>query len=248
MENKKEIKFQFKDLDQEGLDILDVISAATKFNKWIYDTVSPFCNGKILEIGSGLGNISTFFIQEKKDITLSDIRGNYRSALEKNFDLKEDSVHNIDIAHPDFRNTYPTLLNSFNSVFALNVVEHIENDELAIQNMYQLLKPGGEMCILVPAYQSLYNDIDHSLEHFRRYNKKSLSKLMGKYAPVKKAFYFNATGIFAWWFSGKILRQKTIPAGEMKLYNTFVPVFKIVDKFSLNRLGLSVICVVKKPL
>lgn len=248
MENKQEIKFQFKDVDQEGLEILDVISAATKFNRWIYDTVSPYCKGKTLEIGSGLGNISTFFIQDKKDISLSDIRENYRKALETNFDLKQDSVLNIDIAHPDFTASYPTLLNQFDSVFALNVVEHIENDDLAIQNMLTLLKPGGEMCILVPAYQALYNDIDLSLEHFRRYNKKSLSKLMGKYAPIKKVFYFNATGIFAWWFSGKILRQKTIPAGEMKLYNAFVPLFKVVDQITFKRLGLSVICVIKKAL
>jgi len=248
MEKNKEIKFQFKDLDQEGLEILDVISAATKFNRWIYETVAPHCSGKILEIGSGLGNISAFFMKDQKDITLSDIRANYRTALESNFNLKENSVLNIDIAHPDFTTTYSTLLNSFDSVFALNVVEHIKEDELAIKNMYQLLKPGGEMCILVPAYQALYNNIDHSLEHFRRYNKKSLSALMGKYAPIKKAFYFNAAGIFAWWFSGKILRQKTIPAGEMKLYNAFVPVFKIVDIIGLKRMGLSVICVIQKPL
>lgn len=247
MENKKEVKFDYKDVDQEGLEILDVISAATKFNKWIYDTVAPFCSGRILEIGSGLGNISTFFIEDKKDIHLSDIRENYRNALASNFDLKENNVLDIDIAHPDFSKTYPTLINSFDSVFALNVVEHIKDDDLAIKNMLDMLKPGGEMTILVPAYQSLYNDIDLSLEHFRRYNKRSLSTLMGKYAPIKKTFYFNATGIFAWWFSGKILRQKTIPAGEMKLYNTFVPIFKLVDKISFNRLGLSVICVIKKP-
>ena len=104
------------------------------------------------------------------------------------------------------------------------------------------------MTILVPAYQALYNAIDLSLEHFRRYNKKSLTALMSKYAPVQKAFYFNSPGIFAWWISGKILKHKTIPSGEMKLYNTFVPVFRIVDKLVFKRMGLSVICVIKKPL
>lgn len=244
---KKEIKFEFKDVDQEGLEILDVISSATKFNKWLYEAIAPFCSGTILEIGSGLGNISAFFIKDKKDIVLSDIRANYRQHLETNFQLNEKKVLNIDIAHPEFKNIYAPILNQFDSVFALNVVEHIENDEAAIQNMFHLLKPGGQMTVLVPAYQALYNDIDLSLEHFKRYNKQSLSRLMGNYAPVQKAFYFNATGIFAWWFSGKVLKHKTIPAGEMRLYNTFVPFFKIIDTLTFKKIGLSVVCVIKKP-
>jgi 2-polyprenyl-3-methyl-5-hydroxy-6-metoxy-1,4-benzoquinol methylase len=246
MDANAEKKFVYKDVDQEGLEILDVISSATKFNKWLYETVNPFCKGKILEIGSGVGNISDFFIQNKQNIFLSDIRSNYRTILENKFNLSSDHVLNIDIAHPHFEITYNTLLSSFDSVFALNVVEHIKDDELAIKNMLSLLKPGGEMTILVPAYQTLYNDIDLSLEHFKRYNKKTLSALMGKYAPIKKTFYFNATGIMAWWISGKILRHKTIPAGEMRLYNTFVPLFKIIDKMILSRMGLSVVCVIKK--
>jgi hypothetical protein len=55
--------------------------------------------------------------------------------------------------------------------------------------------------------------------------------------------YFNFIGIFGWWFSGNILRKKTIPDGQMKLYNTLVPIFKIVDKVMFNKMGLSVISV-----
>ncbi len=247
MSAKKELKFEYKDVDQEGLEILDVISAATKFNHWLYEAVEPYCKGKILEIGSGLGNISDFFVKDKKDIYLSDIRANYREALQIKFKNNDHPVLDIDIAHPDFNNSYSGLLGRFDSVFALNVVEHIKDDDLAIKNMLSLLKPGGQMIILVPAYQALYNDIDVSLEHFRRYTRKSLSALMGRHAPVQKTFYFNATGILAWWISGTIFRHKTIPAGEMKLYNTFVPVFRLVDKLVFKKLGLSVVCVIKKP-
>jgi 2-polyprenyl-3-methyl-5-hydroxy-6-metoxy-1,4-benzoquinol methylase len=247
MSLNNEIKFEYKDIDQEGLEILDVISSATKFNRWIYKTIAPECSGSILEIGSGVGNISDFFISAQTNIVLSDIRANYRDILEKKFQLDTKRVLDMDIALPDFTTKYSSLLGSFDSVFALNVVEHIKDDRLAIQNMYHLLKPGGQMTILVPAYQSLYNDIDISLEHFKRYTKKTLGQLMGEFAPIKKTFYFNATGILAWWISGKLFRHKTIPAGEMKLYNTFVPVFKIVDKMIFNKVGLSVICVIKKP-
>ena len=247
MNKAEQKKFEYKDVDQEGLEILDVISSATKFNHWLYQIVTPFCTGKTLEIGSGVGNISDFFITDKKDIYLSDIRENYRDILQSKFKLDSHHVLDIDIAHSDFDTVYAPLLSSFDSVFALNVVEHIKDDDLAIKNMLSLLKPGGQMTVLVPAYQALYNDIDLSLEHFKRYNRTSLSKLMSKHAPIKKSFYFNATGILAWWISGRILKHKTIPAGEMRLYNTFVPVFKFIDKIVLKKLGLSVVCVIQKP-
>jgi hypothetical protein len=37
-----------------------------------------------------------------------------------------------------------------------------------------------------------------------------------------------------------------IPEGQMKLYNFFVPVFKIIDRFTRKILGLSVIMVGKQ--
>lgn len=241
------MKFEYKPVDEEGLEILDVISAATRFNDWMYRAVAPHCSGKILEIGSGVGNISTCFLRDKKDLYLSDIRENYRSILKRKFDLDEQHVLDIDIARPDFTQAYSSLLGTFDSVFALNVVEHIENDRLAIANMLHLLKPGGQLTVLVPAHQFLYNGIDRSLEHFRRYNKRSLSALMKDHAPLKELFYFNATGILAWWIGGKLFRHDTIPEGEMKLYNAFVPVFKLVDAVTFNRIGLSVIGVIQKP-
>ena len=46
--------------------------------------------------------------------------------------------------------------------------------------------------------------------------------------------------------TGKILRKKQIPGGQMNLYNTFVPVIKLIDKLILETVGLSVITVGQK--
>ena len=77
--------FSYKDIDQEGLDTLMAISGADAFNKWMYEATSPFLKGSILEIGSGIGNISSQFILHGKTITLSDIRSNYIRHLQTNF-------------------------------------------------------------------------------------------------------------------------------------------------------------------
>ena len=94
---------------------------------------------------------------------------------------------------------FKNYIGTFDSVFAFNVVEHIEDDKLALENCYKLLKPGGHVVILVPAYQSLYNRFDKELEHFRRYTKKTLKAVISsaRFDIITKR-YFNFMGIFGW--------------------------------------------------
>jgi SAM-dependent methyltransferase len=242
------MKFEYKDLDKEGLSILDTISAADKFNKWMYETIVFFCSGTILEIGSGTGNISQYFILNNKNIFLSDIRLKYRDILKSKFNLDDTRVFNIDVIHSDFCNSNSELLGKFDSIFCLNVIEHIKDDNLAIENIMKLLKVGGKLTVLVPAFQLLYNGIDTTLQHYKRYNKKTLIKLMSRHGSLIKIFYFNSIGILSWYISGKLLKNTTISKGKMSLFNFFVPVYKLVDKLLFQKIGLSVVCVIKKTI
>lgn len=230
-----------KEIDLEGLETLNVIEKANKFNKWMYETIKPYCKGRILEIGCGIGNISEFFIQDSQEIVLSDLRDNYLEIVSKKF---SNPVLKIDLVDAEFESKYEDLLNTFDTVFALNVIEHIENDKQAIANCKKLLKKGGNLIILVPAYQFLYNSFDTELEHFRRYTKNSLENIIQhNQLKIKKTFYFNVIGILGWFFSGSILKKKTIPEGQMGLFNKLVPVFKMADLITFKKIGLSVICI-----
>jgi 2-polyprenyl-3-methyl-5-hydroxy-6-metoxy-1,4-benzoquinol methylase len=239
-------KFDYKPIDQEGMEILSVIEKADKFNAWMYQTIKPFCKGRILEIGSGIGNISQFFLKDNFQITLSDIRDNYCDILREKFKQpgKTVEVINVDLVDPDFDSKYKQFIGTFDTVFALNVVEHIENDKLALKNINKLLAPKGVVIILVPAYQALYNGIDKGLEHYRRYTQ-SMTNAVVESADFKIIHeqYFNAMGIPAWYISGKLQKNNTIPEGQMGLYNKLVPIFKIIDKILFNKFGLSNISV-----
>lgn len=239
------MKKEIKEIDLEGLVTLNVIEKADHFNEWMYDIIRPNCNGRILEIGSGIGNISQFFIRDKQEIVLSDLRENYCEIIKQKY--PNNTIIKIDLVHNDFDNEYKNLIGTFNTVFALNVIEHIENDVLAIANCKKLLKFGGKLTILVPAYQFLFCDFDVELEHYRRYTKSSLNTIIDKNnLKRKKTFYFNFIGIFGWFFTGKILKKKTIPEGQMGLFNKLVPVFKLADFLTFRKIGLSVICVSEK--
>jgi len=235
--------------DQYGEETLQVIGKAHQFNHWMYETIKPFCKGKILEVGSGIGNISRKFINDKYSIQLSDFNPVYCATLEKEF--KDNpyflGVDKIDLNDPNFDEKFKDLMGSFDTIFALNVVEHIPNDILAIQNCKKLLKKDGHLIILVPAYQFLYNDFDKSLGHVKRYTTKSLSRVFSSaQLNIIHKKYFNLIGILGWFWSGTLTRRKVIPGWQMKIYNWLIPISKVVDKVTLNSVGLSAVVVGKK--
>lgn len=234
------------DADPVGEETLAVISQADAFNHWMYSTIRPWCQGKIFEVGSGLGNLSQFFLEKEQSIYLTDLREGYCDQLQEKFGDNPNclGINQVDLVATDFETRYVDLLGKFDTVFALNVVEHIEDDQLALTNARLLLRKGGRAVILVPAYQALYTGMDEALGHYRRYTASTLAETFDKAGlKVVHQQYFNAMGILAWWISGKLQRNTQIPGGQMRLYNTLVPVFKMIDMLVFKRFGLSTIAV-----
>jgi SAM-dependent methyltransferase len=235
-----------KEPDEDGQLTLEVISKANRFNQWMFETIEPYCSGKLLEIGSGIGNISKFFLEQGYQIALSDIRQNYCEYLQQKFSHQSNLIDilQLDLVDAEFQNKYEPLREKFDTLFSLNVIEHIEDDALAIKNASYLLKKGGRLIILVPAYNWLFNHFDKALGHFRRYNRKSLIELfVQNRLKIRHVQYFNLAGIPGWFFSGRIQKNKTIPGTQMKFYNQLVPFFRILDKITINVAGLSVIAI-----
>ena len=240
---------ELQQTDPAGLETLEQFAQAKQFNRWLFDSIAPWCRGEVLEVGSGIGNLSTLFLDHGFALTATDLRKEYCHLLQKQFGNHPglQQVVNLDLVAPDFNTRYSALSNSFDTVVALNVVEHIRNDDLAIAHCHQMLKPGGNAVILVPAYQWLYNPFDKELGHYKRYNAQRLSKLMERQGfEVIATSYFNAAGIFGWWLSGSLLRKKIIPASQLKTFNKLVPFFRLIDQITFHRLGLSVIAIGRK--
>lgn len=236
----------FHEADPSGLATLERFAHATHFNKWMFDTIRPYCKGHVLEVGSGIGNLSRLFLENGFSLTASDLREEYCSILQHSLGNLPglQGVELMDLAAADFGSHYRHLTGKHDTVIALNVVEHIKEDSLAIQNCMQLLKPGGRVVILVPAYQFLYNSFDVELGHYVRYNKDSLSRLMeGQGLEIIHKQYFNAVGILGWMFNGNFLHKKIIPRKQLQLFDTFLPFIKLADSVTFHRIGLSVIAV-----
>jgi 2-polyprenyl-3-methyl-5-hydroxy-6-metoxy-1,4-benzoquinol methylase len=235
--------------DPSGFETLEAFSRAEAFNRWLFQKISVWVQGQTLEIGSGIGNISAFLLKDHTNISLSDLRPEYNQILKKKFDHNPHlhGVYELDLSIRDFKLVHPELLEKFDTVIALNVVEHIKEDSIAIQNAKSLLKKNGKLIVLVPSGQRLYNSIDLELGHYKRYSKSSLNALMESAGlAVTDSRYFNAAAIMGWWFAGSILKEKVVTAAKLNVYNHLVPLFKIVDWFVAPFTGISVISVASK--
>lgn len=235
--------------DQSGLETLELFADKDNFNEWLFSILAPYCKDNLLEIGSGIGNISALLEKKFSEVYLSDLHEYYCGLLRTRFknspSIRE--VYQLDLAVGQAAVSYPGLTGKFDTIIASNVIEHIEDDSLAVRNCSAMLKPGGQLVILVPAYMSLYNSFDKELGHYRRYTRKTLTALLeGQGLEVSHTQYFNTLGVLGWWFSGSVLKKKILPGNQLSLYNKLIPLIRVFDSLFLRKAGLSVIAVGKK--
>ena len=57
----------------------------------------------------------------------------------------------------------------FHIVGLFDVLEHLEDDRLALARLHDLVEPGGALVLTVPAHQKLWSRFDEEAHHCRRY-------------------------------------------------------------------------------
>ncbi len=226
-----------------GAATLHELANAPGFNRWMFDRLAPWIGREVLEVGSGIGNMSRWFIDRER-VVLTDQDPAYRDILERRFGSRPNVVVR-DLSLPTIS---PALSNDrFDSIVCLNVLEHIEDDVGSLRSMRSLLKPGGCLVLLVPALPALFGSLDRSLGHFRRYSRRLLrDRYRECKLTMQRLEYFNLAGIPGWWFAGRVLRRDVIPAGPLALYEKLVPVFRL-ERYLPVRIGQSLIAIGVRP-
>ena len=68
--------------------------------------------------------------------------------------------------------------NSFDRIVCLDVIEHIDDDRQALNELKRLLSPHGTLILAVPAFRNMFSSHDIALSHMRRYNRQDLNNLI----------------------------------------------------------------------
>lgn len=142
-------------------------------------------NSKILDIGCSSGVLLDELVQN--GFNLNNLYG---------IDISERAI--CDCRKEGFENTFVMdaqsidLDNTFDFIIASDCLEHLENDEKALNNWYNLLKPNGVAYIFVPAFMSLWSEHDEVNMHFRRYSKSELKQKVNRNGfKIIKSSYWN---------------------------------------------------------
>jgi SAM-dependent methyltransferase len=108
---------------------------------------------------------------------------------------------------------------SFDSICAFDVLEHVEDDRLAIQELKRVCKKGGKLYLTVPALSFLWSDHDRINHHYRRYTAKGLKRLVSEEFTVQYISYFNTVlflPIAAWRIFRKMGSSKNPPRSDFE--------------------------------
>jgi len=81
---------------------------------------------------------------------------------------------------------------SFDLVVAMDVIEHVDEDEAVLKEALRILKPGGLLYVTVPAFMFLWNFQDDVSLHKRRYRLPGLLKVSAAAGfRIRRASYMN---------------------------------------------------------
>jgi glycosyltransferase involved in cell wall biosynthesis len=231
--------------DEYGSQILARLSRAPRYNAWIADTVRPHCGEQILEIGSGVGNLTRHLIPKMR-YTVSDVNPSYLGSLRN---LSEDRPY-LSVSYCDVTDekSFPIAQGAYDTVICLNVLEHVPSDEDALRNIHHALRAdgSGRAIVLVPQGPGNFGTLDEVLGHRRRYTKDSLGTLAASCGfEVEEMIGLNRVGSAAWFLNGKLLRRHHFSLGQIWALNALTPLFRRADKL-IPLPPLSLVAILRK--
>lgn len=226
-----------------GKDLEDM-AFAKNYHKWILERFEPYLGDTVAEIGAGTGNFTNLLIKKGiKRIFAFEPSDNMYPLLKNRFQEKKEVV----TINAFLYEKYKKLLEFFDSVLYVDVLEHIESDEEELRYVYKITKKNGFILIFVPALPSLYSEFDKKIGHFRRYSKKRLVEVVKKNGfSIESIQYFDIAGAILWYIVF-VLLGKTTSKTNVSLFDKFiVPPMRFLENTIKPPTGKNLLLVGKK--
>jgi len=211
-----------------GHEVLHALSVAPRFNRWMADTIAPFAGRTLLEIGSGMGNLTRQLCPRKDLYIATDLNPEYLEHLEMMFPHRP-AVHirKLDASKPcDFA----ALEQQVDTVVCLNVLEHIEDHAGALTSIRSVLEPGGRLILLVPNDPRAFGTLDKALGHYRRYTPASLEAVLAETGyDLENMLHFNRVSMPGWRFTGQVQKSATLSPVALGIFDRLVWLWRKID-------------------
>ena len=242
------LKFRFREVEDPrnvGHVTLARMGKLQEYNRWLHDFFAPHLGNRILEIGSGFGNMTKYFADRERviatdldPVACETLRATFRDRPAVTVDSLVFPLN----AEPLDRLRGENL----DTVLCANVLEHIEDDRATLSQIREILRPGGKLVLLVPAMPALYGSLDRALHHFRRYSVEELDrKLRDAGFAVENTRFLNRPGVFGWYLNSRIFKRRVLPKSQLKMFSLLMPFLRAETK-NPPKYGMSLLAIAKK--
>lgn len=225
--------------EYSGIENLEAMKHAQNYNRFLLDLIrNNLVGDDVLDFGAGAGTFALPLQTEGVAVSCVEPDSGLRDHLSAS-GLKAF----VDIAD--------VAVNSFDSIYSMNVLEHIEDDRATLAAIYEKIRPGGRVIIYVPAFSVLYSKMDELVGHQRRYRRKDLvAKMKDTHFTIDTASYIDSLGFFLALVYRHIGNDTgVISPGAVAIYDRFLfPLSRLLDRVLLGSFGKNLLVVGSRPL
>lgn len=223
---------------------LEAVAEAKNYYNWIIDSFTGAFGKRVVEVGAGIGTVSELIVERAapSDLLLIEPAANNIPELKRKF-ARDSRVRIVEGYLEQIEDTL-----SADTIIAVNVMEHIAHDAEFLRAANRALRRGGTLLLLVPALPAIYGSLDRALDHYRRYTKSGLRKLLIDAGfEIETFHYLNSLGVLAWTVAGRILRRTTLSARQVRFYDRWIiPSLRRVESKIHPPVGQSLLVIARK--
>ena len=223
-------------------EVLEGLATAVNHRRWFVELAVPYLGDDPIEIGSGLGDYALEWADRMPRFTATE------ADPERLVRLKDRMREHPAVAVREI--LLPTEeKGSYSAAVSYNVLEHIEDHVGALRSMASLVRPGGAIVLIVPAFMFAMSPVDIATGHVRRYTKKTMRAALTEAGlEIEKIHYANALGLIGYYIATSIFKLAPKEGAMVKLYDKLVlPVTKAAEKIVRPPFGQSVFAVARVP-
>ncbi len=230
--------------EYEGREFEAAANLVNYYN-WITDSFCPYLHGDGTEIGAGVGTYSQYLRPFFSNLDLVEPSPAQQQSIASRY---KDDPH-VRVFSESIAAYHQRVGDKArDSICLVNVLEHIDDDVAALQDLSAMLKDNGHLCIFVPALPFLYSKLDRIFGHFRRYSHAELKqKVENTGLKIVHYKYMDLAGVPAWGFVNTLCGSTNLNPRMAKIYDRFfVPCTRALEQLIPTPLGKSLLIVGRK--